>query len=159
MGANFKTHNGNNPKGKKANNQPKPNMKHILPSLKYLLTLALLCAGVSCSNMQSKENLLISAGFKVITPARPDQQAILQRLPAGKVTRITYKGKTYYVLPDLKNNQAYVGGPRQYQAYQQLRLARQLSNENLEAAQMNEMASLNWGGWGGWGVWGGPGWY
>jgi len=29
-----------------------------------------------------------------------------------------------------------------------LRVAKQLSNNNLEAAQMNEM---DWGGWGGWG--------
>ena len=48
--------------------------------------------------------------------------------------------------------------PEQYQAYQQLRLANKLSNENLEAAQMNQMATMNWGAWGGWGGYGGWGW-
>jgi hypothetical protein len=33
-------------------------------------------------------------------------------------------GKTYYVFPDAALNQAYIGGPKQYQAYRQLRLKR-----------------------------------
>ena len=74
------------------------------------------------------------------------------------MTPVNYQGKTYYVLPDVANNQAYVGGAEQYQAYQQLRLAQHLSNQNLEAAQMNQMATMNWGGWGGWYGYGGWGW-
>ena len=64
-------------------------------------------------------------------------------------------GKTYYVFPDAANNRALVGGPKQYQSYQQLRLQNKLANENLEAAEIYQDASMNWGGWGGWG---GPGW-
>ncbi len=82
----------------------------------------------------------------------------MQSLPPDQVTPITYKGKRLYVLPDAKNNQAYVAGAEQYQAYQQLRLAQHLSNQNLEAAQMNQMATMNWGAWGGWGGYGGWGW-
>jgi len=62
------------------------------------------------------------------------------------------------VLPDAPNNQAYVGGPKQYQAYQQLRLAKQMSNENLMAAQLNAQAAA-WNSWGGWGTWGTGYWY
>jgi hypothetical protein len=61
---------------------------------------------------------------------------------------ITWKGKQFYVQPDAPNNQAYVGTPAEYQTYQQLRLARQLSNENLMAAQMNQDAMDPWGAWG-----------
>ena len=129
-------------------------MKHIL--IKGLAAIALLTLVVGCANnLRSKENLAVAAGFKTITPSKPGQVARLKSLPADKVTRITHKGKTYYVLPDVANNVAYVGGPKQYQSYQQLRLARQLSNQNLEAAEMNEDATMNWGGWGGWGI-GGP---
>jgi hypothetical protein len=64
-------------------------------------------------------------------------------------------GKIYYVFPDAANNQAYVGGPEQYQAYKRLRLANKLANENLEAAEMNQDASMNWETWRGWG---GAGW-
>ena len=63
--------------------------------------------------------------------------------------------KTYYVFPDAAHNQAYVGGPKQYETYRQLRLKQKLANEKLEAAEMNMDASMNWGGWGGWGL----GWY
>ncbi|MES2569283.1 MAG: hypothetical protein V4710_04415 [Verrucomicrobiota bacterium] len=135
--------------------------KPIQTALKYLAALAFLAFGAGCAtaDLHEKENLATAAGFKVITPTKPDQVALLTRLPAGKVTRINYQGKTYYVLPDLKNNQAYVGGPKQYQAYQQLRIARQISNENLMAAQMNQAASMNWGAWGGWGPGFGVGWY
>ena len=73
-------------------------------------------------------------------------------MPADKVTLVHYKGKTFDVLPDVANNQADVGRASEYQAYQQLRLVNKLSNENLEAAEMNETASMGWG-WGGWGGW------
>ena len=58
--------------------------------------LAVGCAG----HLLDKENVAVAAGFKVITPAKPDQQALLRKLPADKVTRINYGGKPYYVLPD-----------------------------------------------------------
>ena len=136
-------------------------MKHILTAFNLIGAFALLGLAASCSSTQtqSKENLLIAAGFKLIVPHTAAQQQKLQALPADKVTLIQKDGKTYYVFPDAANNQAYVGGPKQYQAYRQLRLANKLANENLEAAEMNQDASMNWGTWGGWGAWGGMGWY
>jgi hypothetical protein len=127
-------------------------MKPIQTAFKFLTVIALLALAVGCATeSQNKQNLAIAAGFKIITPTKPDHIALLQSLPADKVTPVNYRGKTFYVLPDAKNNQAYVGGTEQYQAYQQLRLAQHLSNQNLEAAQMNSMNSMNWGAWGGWG--------
>jgi hypothetical protein len=135
-------------------------MKYIVTSIKAVAAVAFLALAVGCaSDLQSKENLAIAAGFKTITPSTPDQVARLKNLPVDKVTRVTQNGKTYYVLPDVANNVAYVGGPQQYQSYQQLRLARNISNQNLEAAAMNDDASMNWGAWGGWGAWGPVGWY
>jgi hypothetical protein len=127
-------------------------MKQIQAAFKFLTVISLLALAVGCaSDVQNKQNLAVAAGFKVITPTKPDHIALLQTLPAGKVTPVNYNGKTFYVLPDAKNNQAYVGGAEQYQAYQQLRLAQNLSNQNLEAAQMNQAANMNWNTWGGWG--------
>ena len=134
-------------------------MRQTLTTLKFLAVIALLAVAVGCaSEGENKQNLAIAAGFKIITPKSAEHQALLTQLPVDKVTPVNYKGKTYYVLPDAKNNQAYVGGAEQYQAYQQLRLAQHLSNQNLEAAQMNQMATMNWGGWGGWYGYGGWGW-
>jgi hypothetical protein len=85
----------------------------------------------------------------VIVPRTTAQQQKLQSLPADKVTLVQRSGKYYYVFPDAKNNQAYVGGPKQFQAYKQLRSEYKLANDNLEAAQMNQDDSSNWAGWGG----------
>ena len=126
-------------------------MKHIWNPLKCLAVIALAVLAVSCADLKNKENLAVAAGFKIITPTTGDQKALLTTLPADKVTRINYEGKTYFVLPDVKKNVAYVGKDAEYQAYQKLRLDQQMSNDNLEAAQLNESANMNWGGWGGWG--------
>jgi hypothetical protein len=121
-------------------------MKYLFAGFNLIGAIALLTLAVGCTSTQTqtKENLLTAA-----------QQQKLQSLPAGKVTLVQKDGKNYYVFPDATNNQAYVGGLTQYQAYQQLRLANKLANENLEAAEINQDASMEWGAWGGWG---GAGW-
>ena len=126
-------------------------MKQIQIAFKFLTVIALCAFAVGCTNqLQQKQNLAVAAGFRSITPRNAEQQTILTQLPADKVTMVNYQGETYYVLPDAANNQAYVGGAAQYQAYQQLRLAQHLSNQNLQAAQMNQRwASTNWNQWGG----------
>ncbi|RYD54207.1 MAG: hypothetical protein EOP83_22375 [Verrucomicrobiaceae bacterium] len=135
-------------------------MNRILTSMKYLTALAFVALAAGCATeLENKEDLAVAAGFRVITPRGADQQTILTQLPPTKVTPVTYKGKQYYVLPDAKNNRAYVGGPKQYQSYQQLRIQRQISNDNLMAAQMNEDAAMSVGMWGGWDNGWGPGWY
>ncbi len=97
--------------------------------------------------------MLSAAGFKVIAADTPKKQELLKSLPTGQLSLVTWKGKSFYVQPDVPNNQAYVGTPKEFQAYQQLRLAKQISNDNLMAAQMNNDAMYRWGG-----AWG-PGFY
>jgi len=132
-------------------------MKHRFTGFSLIGAFALLALAAGCAGTQteSKENLLIAAGFKTVAPETAAQQQKLQALPPGKVAMIQKGGKTYYVFPEAANNRALVGGPKQYQAYQQLRLANKLANENLESAEIYQDASMNWGAWGGWG---GPGW-
>jgi hypothetical protein len=135
-------------------------MQHLRALFQSVVAIALLVLAAGCaSDLHEKENLAVAAGFKTITPTNANQAALLTTLPPDQVTRITHQDKTYYILPDVKNNQAFVGGPKQYQSYRQLRLAEQISNENLEAAEMNQAAAMDWGAWGGWGGWGGYGWY
>ena len=132
-------------------------MKHIFPGFSLIGAFAVLTLAAGCTSMQTqnKENLLIAAGFKEITPHTTAQQQKLQALPPDHITLVQIERRTYYVFPDAANNQAYVGGPKQYQAYKQLRLANKLANENLETAEIYQDASMNWGAWGGWA---GPGW-
>ena len=134
--------------------------KQIQVLLNAVGILALLTFAVSCASTQTavenKESMLVAAGFKVITPKNATQQQKLQNLPPGKLAMIQKSGKTLYVYPDAAHNQAYVGGPQEYQAYQQARLNNKLAQENLETAEMYQDATMNWGAWGGWGVgWGG----
>ena len=120
-----------------------------------LLLLTIGCASTSTST-QNKENMLVASGFKVITPKTAAQQQKLQNLPAGKVTMIQKGGKIYYIFPDPANNRAYVGRPREYQAYQQLRTTNKLVAENLETAETYQDAEMQWSLWGGWGGGFGP---
>jgi hypothetical protein len=96
--------------------------------------------------------MLVVSGFKVITPKTAAQKQKLQNLPPGKVTMIKKGAKTYYIFPDPAHNQAYVGGPKQYEDYQQLRAENKLANENLESAEMYQDAAMEWSVWGGWDV-------
>jgi hypothetical protein len=142
-----------------ANTNTQKTMKQIFTSLRMLCAITLLALAAGCASTQSTENMLVAAGFKVVTPKTATQEEKLKALPPGKVTSVQKSGKTYYVFPDAANNQAYVGGPKQYEAYRQLRMKQQLANEKLEAAEMNlEASQMDWYGWGGWGAWG-PAWY
>lgn len=120
-----------------------------------LLALTIGCASTQTST-QNRESMLVASGFKVITPKTPAQQQKLQNLPPGKVTMIQKSKKTYYIFPDPVQNKAYVGGPKEYQAYQQLRTANKLAKENLETAEMYQDAEMQWSLWGGWGGGFGP---
>jgi hypothetical protein len=136
--------------------QTEETMKQILTPFRILSAIALLALAAGCANIQSKENSLAAAGFRVVTPKTAAQQQKLKALPPDKVTMVQKDGKTYYVFPDAAHNQAYVGGPKQYEAYRQIRLKKKLANEQLEAAEMKlEAKEMDWGGWGAWG----PGWY
>jgi hypothetical protein len=141
-------------------------MKRI--SFQIIIVLALLGSIVGCastqtsSNTQSKENMLVASGFKVITPKNATQQQKLQNLPPNKVAMIQKSGKTYYVFPDAAHNQAYVGGPKEYQAYKQLRAANN-ANNTVAVASANEDTVVivqgnygDWAGYGGWGAGWGP---
>ena len=122
---------------------------------------ALLISCATTQTTQNRESMLVASGFKVITPKTAAQQQKLQGLPPGKVTMIQKGGKTYYVFPDPANNRAYIGRPKEYQAYQQLRATNKLATENLETAAMYQDAEMQWSLWGGgegvWGPMGGPG--
>ena len=131
----------------------------IQSTFKHLAILAATALTIGCaatSATKSNEDMAIAAGFKTIKPTKPDQKAALEKLPSDKFTRITYSGKTYYVLPDKADGQAYVGGPKQYQAYQedsQARAAAQgydqaTSSRASEADESGDYGDLStWQGW------------
>jgi hypothetical protein len=134
----------------------KPIKLILLCSIAAACTTLLVACATTQTSTQNKESMLVASGFKVITPKTPRQQQKLQKLPPDKVTMVQKGKKTYYIFPDPVQNRAYVGGPREYQAYQQLRATNKLARENLETAEMYQDAEMDWGGWGGWGMGWGP---
>jgi len=113
---------------------------------------ALIALAMGCSTTSSKEDMLSAAGFKMMPADTPERQAHLNSLPADKLTPVQRNGITYYTFPDPKKDVLYVGQEPQYQKYQSLRLEKQMADEQLAAAQMNNNS------WGAWGSWGSPGW-
>ena len=125
-------------------------MTPLFTGFRLMGAFALLAFAVGCANTSQTENMLSAAGFRTIVAATPPQQQHLKTLPPNKVSLVQRNGKTYYVYADPAHNQIYVGNPSQYQQYQQLRLANNLAQENLEAAQLNQEAAMGWGVWGPW---------
>ena len=124
-------------------------MKHILIRFRLIGALVVLALAVGCAaNTQSTENLLSAAGFRTIIANTPQRQQHLKTLPANKVVLVQRNGKNYYVYADPAHNQIYVGNPSQYQQYQQLRLARNLAQDQLATAELNKQAAMNWDMWG-----------
>ena len=126
-------------------------MKHLFRPFRIVgvIMLLALVAGCASTTSTSTTDMLSAAGFKLMAADTPKKQELLKSLPTGQLSVITWKGKSFYVQPDVANNQAYVGTPTEYQAYQQLRLAKQMTNDNLMAAQMNQDAMYGWGrAWG-----------
>lgn len=135
-------------------------MKTYRTSLIFGIMMTLVVLGIGtpmalitgCSTTASKENMLSAAGFKEVPADTPERQAHLTSLPVDKITPVQRNGTTYYTFPDPKHNVLYVGKEAQYQEYRRLRLQKQMADEQLAAAQMNEDNA-----WGVWGPWGGPG--
>ena len=122
-----------------------------MKGFKALLTIGVLVAlAIGCSSTSSRENMLTAAGFRMVPADTPERQAHLNSLPSGRITEVQRDGVLYYTYPDRKNNMLYVGQQAQYDEYRKLRLQKQMADEQLNAAAMNDSA---WGAWGPWRYW------
>jgi len=122
------------------------------------ITLLLLAILVGCASWdaQNKESLLSAAGFRTRTPTTPNQQAMFNRMTPYKVERRIRNGKVLYAYADKQNNVVYLGGENEYQKYRQLALQQSIAQDQIEAAQINEDASMyqDFGPyWGPWNIW------
>ena len=109
-----------------------------------VFALLLLAGCASNQTTQSVPDMLIASGFQVRTPTST-QQAKLQSLTAGEISLIQTRNLTLYVYPDWPNRRVLVGGPVQYQAYQQYRLSHNLPAETSPQAYRDP--SFEWRKW------------
>jgi hypothetical protein len=124
-------------------------MKHLSTRCSFIggaFALLFLAAGCASHQQagQSVPDMLIASGFQSRTPDSA-QQRKLQAIPAGQISQIDAYGKTFYVYPDWPGNRVLIGGPLQYQAYQQLRTSRNLPAEN--PAKVVHGPSFDWRQW------------
>src|SRR4029079_16963142 len=76
-----------------------------LPGTWLILAMALVSLGLSgCASTKEHktEPLLSAAGFQSVTPSTPQQQAAYAALPAHKMQRTDWNGKTVYAYADKK---------------------------------------------------------
>jgi hypothetical protein len=124
-------------------------MKQTFKPLRIFSAIGLLALATGCATTETaKTDLLTTAGFKLVNADTPKKQELLKTLPAGQLSLISWKGKSFYVQPAATPNQAYVGTATEFHAYEQLRLAKQMRNDNLMAAQMNYDRMNQWNAWG-----------
>ncbi len=115
-----------------------------------VLLLAGGCATIQRQEAASTESVLAAAGFRMLPADTPDRLANLQGMTPRKIVpHASSDGKVAYVYADPTNCKCmWIGGPAEYQRYQQLAIQKQLAQERMMAAEMNEDAALNWGMWG-----------
>jgi hypothetical protein len=134
------------------------NRNNSLPRLPIVTIGLLVLAGLfGCASFdaQNKETLLIAAGFRSRTPSTPKQQAMFDRMQPYTVEHRIRHGKVLYAYADKQKNIVYIGGEAEYQHYKQLALQQSIADEQLQAAQINEEATMyDWGPyWGPWNTW------
>jgi hypothetical protein len=115
--------------------------------LTIFLLIATLIAGCA-NNSQSTEGTLSAAGFNVVIATTSQQLQHLATLPPYKMMHIKRNGIDRYVYADPSRKLIYVGGVFAYQRYKDLRLAKNLSQQDLQDAEFNAEIASGWGVWG-----------
>ena len=125
------------------------------PIIAFVILAMAALHGCTSYEAQNKETLLSAAGFRTRTPTTAAQQAMFNRMTPYKLERRIRNGKVLYAYADKEKNLVYIGGENEFQRYKQLGLQQSIAQQQLEAAQINEEASMyNWGPyWGPWNPW------
>jgi hypothetical protein len=114
--------------------------------LLIVLPIGLLLSGCASLDAPNTKPMLSASGFRTYTPKTAEQQRLYNELPAYKLQRGTFDGKTFYAYKDEKQGVAYVGDEAAYQKYQALAVQRRIASDHYHAARMNESAAFNWYG-------------
>jgi uncharacterized protein YceK len=111
-----------------------------------LLTLSG-CASIRRHEAASTEQLLAAAGFRMQPADNPERVHDLEAMPSLKLVARSQAGDVRYTFADpYKCHCLYVGGAKEYSAYQRLVTEKQIEQERLWA----EEDAMNWALWGPW---------
>lgn len=95
------------------------------------------------------ESTLAAAGFQMKPADTPKREASLAQFPVRKIVSHPRDGQMtyFYADPDFCKC-LYFGTQQQYSRYRQLAIRQQIAQEQVDAAEMNESAAMDWGMWG-----------
>jgi hypothetical protein len=111
---------------------------------------AALLAGCSPVGTSDKEGQLAAAGFQRHQADTPAKLAKLQAMPQYSLVFAQRKKGPVYIFADAQGCQcAWIGTPGNYQQYQMMRDAQQITQMNVAAAELNVAAqndfAMEWG--------------
>ncbi|HZR79677.1 MAG TPA: hypothetical protein VFD92_01160 [Candidatus Binatia bacterium] len=123
----------------------------LAPAVAFTLSAAG-CAAMRQEEVHRKENLLAAAGFRMKPADTPEKLAQLQAMPQTRmVARPAPQGGVVYTYADAQGCKClYTGKAEEYQRYRQLAMQQQVAEAQVEAAEANEAAAMDWGWWGPW---------
>jgi hypothetical protein len=102
------------------------------------------CAAIQRSEAKDTEQLLAAAGFQAKPAETPEKLTNLGTMPPRQLVSQAKDGNMVYTYADPDYCQClYVGGPKEYSAYQRLAVEKKIAQERLDAA-------MDWDMWGPW---------
>jgi hypothetical protein len=113
--------------------------------LAFIVALPLTgCAAIQRSEAKDTEQLLAAAGFQAKPAETPEKLTNLRTMPPRQLVSRAKDGSMVYTYADPDYCQClYVGGPKEYSAYQRLTVEKEIAQERLDAA-------MDWDMWGPW---------
>lgn len=93
---------------------------HLLEVLSALAVTTFVAGGAAAAAPRVDESQLLDLGFKVLVAMTTVQQEWVRSLPPGQIRPMQRTGKKFFVYPDAAKSQIYVGGPKEYEAYERL---------------------------------------
>lgn len=126
-------------------------MRSLTRLLLVLIAVALLpaCTYIKRKDADDVESTLAAAGFRMKLADTPERLAKLQAMPVRKIFSQPRNGEPVYLFADAEFCKClYIGRQENYDAYRRLAIEKQIAQEHVEAAEMNESAAMDWGMWG-----------
>jgi hypothetical protein len=112
------------------------------------------CAAMREREVREVEDMLAASGFVMRPADSADKTANLQSLPPRRLVMQQRDGQPYYLYADPDVCKCvWAGDQKAYAQFQQMRIQKQIADEQLAAAQAYRDAALNWDLWGPWPWW------
>lgn len=116
------------------------------------MAVSLGVSGCASLNAEDREAMLAAAQFTRKQADTPAKLGRLNALPQRTLAFQKRKGANYYIYADATGCSCmYVGDEAAYQRYQQMRLQKNIADEQMAAAEIQQENALDWNAWGPWG--------